>query len=100
VQNSSRRSYFVYILSSQFGVLYVGMTNDLVRRMEEHLTDSGSQFAKKYHVSRLIYWEEFREVEDARRRENQIKSWRRSKKLALVRGLNPTFRDLSEEIPV
>ncbi len=94
------RSYFVYILSSSYGVLYVGMTNDLARRMEEHLSDYGSQFVKKFQVSRLIYWEEFREVEDARRRESQIKSWRRSKKLALIRSLNPTFRDLSEEIPV
>lgn len=100
VNNPNLKSYFVYILSSHFGVLYVGMTNNLHRRLSEHHTDFGSRFSSKYRVIRLIYWEEYQEVKDARRREKQIKSWRRSKKLALIRKLNPTFRDLSVDIAI
>jgi len=100
MKSSSHQSYFFYIFSSHCGVLYIGMTNNLKRRLEEHRTLLGSRFSSKYRVTRLVYWEEFQEVEETRRREKQIKSWRRSKKLALVRRLNPTFRDLSADLAI
>ena len=88
--------YFVYILSSPTGTLYTGMTNDLMRRMYEHQNKMVDGFTKKYNVIRLIYYEETGDVNQAIFREKQIKGWRRSKKLELVRSVNPTFRDLSE----
>jgi putative endonuclease len=95
---SRNRSYFVYILSSTSGVLYTGLTNDLVRRIEDHQAGLGSKFTTHYRIRRLIYWETYNDVEEARRRERQIKSWRRDKKLALIRSVNPKFEDLSENL--
>jgi putative endonuclease len=88
--------YYVYIMSSPTGTLYTGMTNDLMRRVFEHQQKLIDGFTKTYNVTRLIYYEETDDVKAAIFREKQIKSWGRSKKLALVRSVNPTFRDLSE----
>ena len=94
MQGRRNKEYFVYIVSSDTGVLYVGMTNDLVRRMHEHRTGSVGGFSKKYGIGRLIYYEVTSDVKSAISCEKQIKAWRRKKKLDLVRELNPTFRDL------
>jgi putative endonuclease len=90
------RDHFVYILGSKSGVLYVGVTNDLTRRLFEHKQKLIEGFTSKYNVSRLIYFETFENIADAIAREKQIKGWRRSKKTALIEAMNPTWLDLSE----
>jgi putative endonuclease len=89
--------YFVYILSSLSGTLYTGVTNDLLRRVTQHKSQIGSKFTAKYRINRLVYYEETSDVNSALAREREIKGWRRSKKIALIRELNPTWRDLSED---
>jgi putative endonuclease len=91
--------YHVYILSSASGVLYTGVTNHLERRVTEHKRELCAGFTERYKVTRLVYFEGFCDVRDAITREKQIKRWRREKKLALIRGINPKFRDLSEDFP-
>jgi putative endonuclease len=89
--------YYVYILASQTGTLYTGVTNDLKRRLFEHKNKLIPGFTQKYNITRLVYYEETSEVEPAIQREKEIKAWRREKKLALIRGMNPTWVDLSAE---
>ena len=91
--------YYVNILVSVSGVLYTGMTNHLERRVVQHKQGQSDGFTKEYEVNRLVYFEPFSDVRDAIIREKQIKRWRREKKLALIRMMNPKFRDLSEEFP-
>ena len=88
--------YYIYIMSSSTGTLYVGMTSNLKRRVYEHKHKLVEGHTKKYDITRLIYFEETEDVQTALAREKQIKKWRRSKKLDLVRMTNPSFRDLSE----
>jgi putative endonuclease len=83
------RQFYVYILSSRSGVLYAGVTSDLERRLYEHQHELIDGFTKKYGIKRLIYSEVFDEPLTAIDREKQNKRWRRSKKLALIRTLNP-----------
>ena len=90
------KTYFVYILSNRFGVLYTGVTSDLSQRLEQHKRGIGGRFTKKYNVTRLVYWEVTTDVRVAIMREKEIKSWRREKKLDLIRSINPEFQDLSE----
>jgi putative endonuclease len=97
MDRGTSKRYFVYILSSATGVLYIGVTNDLIRRMCEHRMGMAGDFSKKYKTIRLLYYEITSHVLNAIAREKQIKSWRRKKKLDLVRTHNPTFRDLSSE---
>jgi len=92
-------SYYVYILSNSTGTLYTGVTNDLERRLYEHRAGTASKFTARYSVGRLVYFEETPNVEAAIAREKEIKGWRRSKKLGLIRSANPTWRDLSEDWP-
>ena len=93
--HSTPRSYFVYILSSDRGVLYIGVTSDLQRRLAEHQQGRVEGFTSRYRVHRLVYFEETRDIRSALAREKQIKSWRREKKLALIREANPRFQDLA-----
>ncbi len=88
--------YFVYIMASRSRVLYVGVTNDLQRRVWEHKNHALAGFTDKYNVDRLVYFEAGASVIEAIAREKQIKGWRRSKKVALIESVNPTWRDLSE----
>ncbi len=90
------RDYYVYIMTNRSGTLYTGATNDLERRMHEHREKLVAGFTKQYSITRLVYYEVVPDVRDAIAREKQIKSWRRSKKLALIRGMNPQWRDLAE----
>ena len=87
--------YWVYIAGSSSGTLYVGVTSDLVKRMWEHREELFPGFTSRYGVKRLLYFEQTDDVWAAIAREKQIKGWRRSKKEALVRTLNPGWRDLS-----
>ena len=91
--------YHMYILASASGVLYTGVTNHLERRVVEHRKKLNRGFAEKYEVFRLVYFEPFSDIRDAIAREKQVKRWRRDKKLEIIRGMNPTFRDFSEEFP-
>ena len=88
------RSYWVYILASRSRVLYVGVTNDLARRLAEHRAGEGGAFTKRYHVHRLVYVEEHADVRDAIACEKTIKGWKRARKVALIEKSNPEWRDL------
>ena len=92
------RRYYVYILANRrYGVLYVGVTNDLVRRIFQHKQKAVPGFTQEYGVTRLVYFEEYASITEARARERSLKRWRRAWKLALVDKLNPEWRDLAEE---
>ena len=90
------KHYYVYIMTSPSGTLYIGVTNDLKRRVYQHKHKLIEGFTKKYDVTRLAYYEETQDVQAAIAREKEIKSWRRSKKIALIKLLNPTWQDLSD----
>jgi len=90
--------YFVYILSSLSGTLYVGLTDNLWKRLAEHKAGSFDGFTRKYKVNRLMYFETFSNPTIAADREQQIKKWRREKKMALFATSNPRSRDLVPEI--
>ena len=87
-------NYYVYILSSAKGVLYVGMTNDLVRRVAQHRGREVPGFTKRYNVDQLLYFEHTNDVNAAITREKQIKGWVREKKAALIEAQNPQWVDL------
>jgi putative endonuclease len=89
------RTFHVYILASRSRVLYVGVTNDLARRVNEHKRGSVPGFTTRYRVTRLVYFEEFADVRDAIVREKEIKGWTRSRKIRLIENRNPTWEDLS-----
>jgi putative endonuclease len=93
----SARTFFVYILASPYRVLYIGVTNDLERRVYEHREKLGSGFTSRYNVTQLVHFEEFDRIEDAIAREKQLKRWIRAKKVRLVESMNPRWKDLSED---
>ncbi len=87
--------YFVYILTNRHhSALYVGVTNDLVRRVHEHRTKTASAFTTRYNIDQLVFFEETSDVQAAIAREKQIKAGSREKKIALVNAINPDWRDL------
>ena len=89
--------YYVYILTNTYNkVLYVGITNDINRRLYEHKNKLVPGFTQKYNVDKLVYLEETTDVNSAIKREKEIKSWRREKKDRLINSMNPEWRDLSE----
>jgi putative endonuclease len=92
------KHYYIYIMASQSRVIYVGMTNDLRRRVAQHQQKLVEGFTQKYNVTRLVYYEMTEDVHAALAREKQIKAWRRSKKVALIEAVNPTWKDLSSEL--
>ena len=91
------REYFVYMMASLRGTLYVGITNDLIRRVYEHRNKLVPGFTAKYNVSKLVYFESTDDVTSAIAREKQIKAWRRSKKVTLLEYVNPYWNDLASE---
>ena len=88
------KTYFVYILGNNRPTLYIGMTNNLVRRVWEHKKGFVDGFTKKYGLKKLLYFEQFSYVEDAIKREKQLKHWNREWKLDLIKKTNPEFKDL------
>jgi len=95
---SNANGGFVYILASKpNGTLYIGVTNDIVRRIHQHRTGEGSEFVDEHDVTRLVHLERFDDIEEAIRREKQLKAWKRDWKLGLIREHNPTWRDLYED---
>jgi putative endonuclease len=93
------RHYYVYIMTNHSGTLYVGMTNDLQRRVWQHKQKLVHGFTKRYNITRLVYYEETPDVKAAIAREKQIKGWARRKKMDLVESLNPGWKDLSGDWP-
>ena len=92
-------SSFVYMLASKRnGTLYVGVTNDLARRITEHKAKLVPGFTREYDVNRLVYFELFDTVLEARAREHSLKRWRGAWKIALIEKLNVDWRDLSGEL--
>jgi len=90
------RDYFVYMMTNNSGRLYVGMTNDLTRRVAEHKAGQGGTFTSKYKMTRLVWYESTSDVRVAIEREKQVKDWNRKKKFALITAMNPRWRDLAE----
>ncbi len=90
------KTYYVYIMSSKSGTLYTGMTSDFENRVYQHKNILMKGFTKKYDVNRLVYFEETGDVDSAIAKEKQIKSWRSSKKVEMIKSMNPTWKDLSE----
>ena len=88
---------FVYMLGSRSGVLYIGVTNNLERRLSEHKAAQVKGFTKKYRVNRLLWYERYDRIEDAIAREKQMKNWRRDKKARLIERDNPDYADISQE---
>ncbi len=89
------REYYVYILTTwNHRVLYVGVTNNLVRRLYEHQHEMVDGFTKKYHVHKLVYYESTSDIRSAIEREKEIKGWTRAKKNQLIESKNPLWREL------
>ena len=91
------KEYYVYIMASQSGVLYIGITNNLAKRVFEHKHGLIKGFSQKYKTKKLVYFEMCTDVEAAIAREKQLKGWRRSKKENLINQVNPEWKDLSKE---
>lgn len=90
------RQYYVYLMASLSRTLYLGVTNDLRRRVYEHKAKLVAGFTRKYNVTRLVHFEATSDVRAALEREKEVKAWRREKKVALIEAGNPDWRDLSE----
>ena len=90
------KQYCVYITASISRVIYIGMTGNLPRRIWEHKNKIVEGFTKKYNVNRLVYFEQTGDVMSAIAREKQLKKWRREKKIKLIEGMNPSWKDLFE----
>ena len=97
--NLVSKQYYIYIMTnSRNTLLYVGVTNDLVRRVHEHKEKLASGFAKKYNIVKLVYYEVLDDIENAILREKQIKAGSRQKKLQLINAINGEWRDLYDEL--
>jgi len=93
------KQYYVYILANKRnGTLYVGVTNNLIRRIYEHKNNLIKGFTKKYRVHTLVYFEQYDDVEIALQREKQLKWWKRRWKLELIERDNPRWEDLYQEL--
>lgn len=91
-------AYYVYIISNRYRTtFYVGITNDLERRMLEHRQGLVEGFSKRYWLKELVYYEETDDIEAAIAREKQLKCWHRDWKINLIRSMNPTMEDLAAE---
>jgi len=94
------RLYFVYMLASQRnGTLYVGVTNDLHRRIEQHRSGTVPGFTRKYRVYTLVWFEIFERIDEAIMRKKQLKGWNRAWKLKLIEDANPQWLDMEYSIP-
>lgn len=93
------KDYYTYLLTNQhFNVLYTGVTNNLVRRVDEHKNKLHKGFTQRYNVTRLVYYEMYDDITDAIAREKQIKKYSHKKKKDLIEKLNPDWKDLYETI--
>lgn len=91
--------YYAYILASKKnGTLYIGVTNNLVKRVHEHKNDLVEGFTKQYQVHNLVYFEPYEEIKEALLREKRLKKWNRRWKIELIEKNNPAWKDLYSEI--
>ena len=91
-------SFYIYIMSNKGrNVLYIGVTNDLTRRVQEHKSGMIEGFTKRYRLCALVYYEMWNSIDDAIKREKQLKRWSHIKKVQLIETINPDWRDLAEE---
>jgi putative endonuclease len=88
--------YYVYILSNPYRTLYIGVTNNLKRRIYEHKQKTVEGFTQRYDITRLVYFEQTTDIRSAIHREKQLKGWLRAKKITLIESVNPNWQDLSE----
>lgn len=92
-------SFHVYIMTNRKdGTLYIGVTNNLARRAYEHRQKLAPGFTQKYNLGRLVYHEEYSSIQDAFNREKNMKEWNRAWKVELIENVNPTWRDLYEDL--
>ena len=92
------KQYYIYILTNKSNnVLYVGVTNDLIRRIFEHKSKLVEGFTKKYNLWKLVYYEAADNIESAINREKQLKNWHRDWKMNLIDQFNPDWKDLSDD---
>ena len=89
--------FFTYIMTNASRTLYIGVTNDLVRRVMEHKAGKIKGFTSKYNIKKLVYYEEGDDINSAIYREKELKGWKREKKIALIESLNPDWHDLSDD---
>jgi len=89
-------NYYVYIMTNKSRTLYIGVTNDLIRRVYEHKNHLIEGFTKKYQITKLVYYEETNDIQEAISREKQLKGWLRKKKIDLIESINPDWQDLSD----
>ncbi len=92
------RDYYVYIMTNNSGTLYIGVTNNLERRVYEHTQGESPAFTQRYKTTRLVYYESTPDIQSAIQREKQIKGWLRRRKIDLIASINPYWRDLSETV--
>jgi putative endonuclease len=93
---SEQKTYYVYIMTNQSHTLYIGVTNNIKKRAQQHKEGFIEGFTHRYSINKLVCVESFADVRSAIAREKQIKHWRREKKLALIAQENPDWRDLSD----
>jgi len=91
------KSYFVYIMSNISKMLYTCVTNDIETRAFQHKSKLITGFTQRYNLHKLVYFERFGDVREAIRREKQLKGWLRSRKVALIESVNPSWKDLAED---
>ena len=91
------RDCYIYILSNKSKTLYIGVTNNLIRRLYEHKSKLINGFTKKYNLTKLVYYEVFNNINDAIKREKQLKNWHRQWKINLIESVNKDWKDLSKE---
>ena len=91
------KTYCIYIMSNISKMLYVGVTNNLGKRVFEHKSRYITGYTRKYNLFKLVYFEPFSDIRDAIRREKQIKGWRRSRKVELIESVNPHWNDLADD---
>ena len=91
------KEYYVYILANYSRTLYIGVTNNLVRRIYEHKNQLNDGFTKKYGIHQLVHYEIFQDVSAAILREKELKGWVRKKKIALIKQSNPEWKDLARD---
>ena len=91
------KQYFVYIMTNNSKTLYIGVTNDLQRRIYEHKNKLVEGFTKRYNITKLVYYQTTNSIESAIKREKQLKNWKRAWKIELIESVNKDWDDLSEE---
>ncbi len=95
----NHKTYYVYIMASRRnGTLYIGVTNDLIRRVYEHKNNGVEGFTETYRVHKLVYWEQSDNIESALQREKQLKKWNRQWKIALIEKQNSNWQDMYEQL--